>query len=360
LLGEILLASRDSGELVAFKSDISIAYRLMPMHPFWQIKQAVHVNGFLHIDRCGVIGGRKSGDTWVAFNALVTWIAREIKRVRDLLVYSDDSFGINSANDLSLYLPYNKLLLTNQFRLLSLWDELGLPHKERKQISGLTLPIIGIEVDPNCLTYTLVSAARHDLIDEMKKFCRRRITKAGRRTGSSSYPLKQWQRLAGWLNWSFNVFPLLRPGLCNVYQKMRGKSEPNDLIFVNNAVRDDLTWTIDHMSRSLGIHIVRSLSWEPENADITIFCDACLSGMGFWYLDTNRAFVSVTPMDLMPLGTPANDHILPFEFLCIVMALCHASWHVGPNCKNIIFTDSLNTVDIFSTLQATPLYNTLL
>jgi hypothetical protein len=332
----------------------------MPMHPFWQIKQAVRVDGLLHIDRCGVIGGRKTGDLWVAFNGLVTWIAREIKSIAGLLVYSDDSFGINPVDDMTMYLPYHRLLPTNQFHLLSLWDELGLPHKDRKQVSGSPLPIIGIEVDPNRLTYTLSSAARKDLIDEMAKFCRRRVSKAGRRTGSSSYPLKQWQRLAGWLNWSFNVFPLLRPGLSNVYQKISGKSGPNDLIFVNNAVRDDLSWTMDHMSRSSGVHIVRSLTWEPGDADITIFCDACLSGMGFWYPKTNTAFFSVTPVDLMPSGTPAIDRILPYEFLCVVTALRHASFNAGPDSKIVIYTDSLNTVDIFSTLRAKPLYNTLL
>jgi hypothetical protein len=111
----------------------------------------------------------------------------------DLLIYSNDFFEINCANDMSLDSPFNKLLPTNQFHLLFLWNKLGLSHKEWKQILGSTLSIIGIKVDPNCLTYTLSSAAQHDLIDEMTKFCRRRKTKARHQTGSSSYPLKQWQ-----------------------------------------------------------------------------------------------------------------------------------------------------------------------
>ena len=248
LFGQILLASCGSTRSILFKSDISEAYCTMPMHPFWQIKQAVHVDGLLHIDWCGVFGGRRSGDFWVSFNGLVTWIAREIKDIPDLLVYSDDSYGLNEFDKYTFYIPYSKLLPTKQFHLLSLWDDIGLPHKEQKQLSGPILPIIGIKVNPVRLTYTLSSDARKDLIDELLRFCCHRSNKAGRRTGSSSYPLKKWQRLAGWLNWSFNVFPLLRPGLFNIYQKLRGKTEPNDLIFVNNAVRDNLSWTVGPLS----------------------------------------------------------------------------------------------------------------
>jgi len=168
-------------------------------------------------------------------------------------------------------------------------------------------------VDPNRLIYTLPLPAQKDLIDELMKFCQRRTNKGGRWTRSSCYPLKQWQRLAGWLNWSLDVFLLLRPGLCNLYQKIRHKTEPNDLIFVNNAVCEDLSWMAEHMSRSSGIHIVWSLTWEIRDADIVIFCDACLSGMGFWYPNLNSAFFPAAPLDWLPLGTPRTKWILPFE-----------------------------------------------
>jgi hypothetical protein len=130
------------------------------------------VNGQLHIDHCSVIGGRKIGNIWVTFNALVTWIAQEIKGIPDLLVYSDDSFRINPVDEWSLYAPYQKWLPTKQAHLLYLWNEIGLPHKEQKQVSGSPLPITGTEVDLNELTYTLSSEAQQDLIDEMMKFCR--------------------------------------------------------------------------------------------------------------------------------------------------------------------------------------------
>ena len=174
-----------------FKSDVAEAYHLMLMHPFWQIKQGVWVNGLLHIDCCGVFGGHRLGYFWVSFNSLEIWMAQEIKNIPDLQVYSNDSYGINPVDELTLYIPYSKLIPTKQFQLLSLWNEISLHHKKKKQLFRPILPIIGIKVDPNCLTYTLPLAAQKDLIDELMKFCQRQKNKGSQQTRSSCYPLKQ-------------------------------------------------------------------------------------------------------------------------------------------------------------------------
>jgi len=66
-LGEILLNLRDKigsqVPLILFKSDVAEAYRLLPVHKKW----------------CNAFGGRASGSLWIAFNSLVTWIARNIR-----------------------------------------------------------------------------------------------------------------------------------------------------------------------------------------------------------------------------------------------------------------------------------------
>jgi hypothetical protein len=53
-LGEMLLRKKKEfpeEELVLFKSDISEAYRYLPMHPLWQIKQVNTIQRERHIDR---------------------------------------------------------------------------------------------------------------------------------------------------------------------------------------------------------------------------------------------------------------------------------------------------------------------
>ncbi|KZT27375.1 hypothetical protein NEOLEDRAFT_1021031, partial [Neolentinus lepideus HHB14362 ss-1] len=53
--------------LVMFKSDVSQAYRRLPMHPLWQIRQVVTVGEERHVDRCNNFGNRAGGKLWCTF-----------------------------------------------------------------------------------------------------------------------------------------------------------------------------------------------------------------------------------------------------------------------------------------------------
>ncbi|GLB45155.1 hypothetical protein LshimejAT787_2000600 [Lyophyllum shimeji] len=350
-LGDMLLFLRNSmpdTPLTLFKSDVAEAYRLMPMHPYWQVKQVNTVDGERSIDRCNAFGGRASGCIWIAFMGLVLWIARYVRLIQLLLAYSDDNFGPCKRDELSFYPPYNKLMPTNQCRLLLLWDELGIPHKERKQVSGAPLTIIGISVDPNNFTLSLPDTARLDLLEELQRF----TTYRGRR--SPRFPLKIWQRLAGWLNWSFNVFPLLRPCLANLYAKINEKSAQHQLLYVNAAVRADLEWAARHISESSGVHLIRAIDWPLDSADMTVYCDACLDGFGFWFPAQNIAFYSPVPPD------PPSNAIFFFEAFCVACALHEASRWADNPMRLLIRTDSSNTVAVFNSLHALPDFNPIL
>jgi hypothetical protein len=94
--GEMLmdLERKEPGrERVAWKSDIAEAYRILPMHPLWQIKQVNRIDDEYYIDRCNAFGGSGAGGLFISFNSLVAWIAKEIKRIRYLNNYVDDSSG---------------------------------------------------------------------------------------------------------------------------------------------------------------------------------------------------------------------------------------------------------------------------
>src|SRR3984957_17237819 len=51
--------------LVMWKSDVSRAYRLIPMHPCWQAKQVVTIDGQHHVDHCNDFGGGSSGRIFI-------------------------------------------------------------------------------------------------------------------------------------------------------------------------------------------------------------------------------------------------------------------------------------------------------
>jgi hypothetical protein len=347
--GEMLmdLERKELGkEKVIWKSDIAEAYRILPMHPHWQIKQVNRIDDEFYVDRCNAFGGCGAGAIFIAFNSLVAWIAKEIKGIRYLSNYVDDSSGCSRREDYLTYKPYGRDFPSEQVVLLTLWDELGIPHKPHKQLHGSPLPIIGITIDADELSLTLSDETKEALVAELQRWC-----KPGRKE-----KLRRWYQMGGWMNWAFNVYPRLRPALNNFYPKLKGRRDSTSLIWVNNSIREDFSWAVKVLNACSGIHLLRSVYWDVSEATLTLFCDACPEGMGFWYPKLKVAFYSPTPCYEHP------DLIFYFEALCVHSALFDAyrrTASVGNN-RFIIYTDNSNTVDIFSSLRALPPYNHLL
>jgi hypothetical protein len=335
----------ESIPLMLWKSDVAAAYRQMPMHPLWQIKQAINIDDHFCIDRCNNFGGRASQKIWWSFILLVLWIAVFERGMRTLKCYVDDNFSFYVDGDLEFYAKYEAFLPSGQVHLLQLWDEIGLPHEEEKQICGTCIPIIGFDVDPNAMTVKMSEAKKSELIDACTAF----TVRGARKT------LREFQRLQGWVNWSLNVFPHLRPALCESYNKICGKEKPNAPIRVNNAMRRELLWFVNHVKLSDGIHILKSVEWSPYDrmaSTLVGYSDASGVGMGIWFPGEHVGFQSPLPAD------GPKDLIFYYEAL----AVCSA-FYLGAKygCDRIaIYTDNSNTVDMFSSLRAKPVYNTIL
>ena len=349
-LGDSIRAFRASqpdglAPLILWKSDVAAAYRQIPMHPLWQIKQAVCIDNHFCIDRCNNFGGRASQKIWWSFMSLVLWIAVFKRHLRALKCYVDDNFSFSISGDLELYPPYDAFLPSEQVRLLQLWDEINLPHEEEKQISGTCIPIIGFEVDPNAMTVTMSHAKRTELIEACTAF----TIRGARKT------LREFQRLQGWINWALNVFPHLRPALCESYHKISGKTRPNAPIRVNNAMRRELSWLCRRVLASDGIHMLKSVEWSPYDrmaSTLIGFTDASGVGMGIWFPGEFAGFQCSLPTE------GPRDLIFFYEAL----AVCSA-FHLGASyaCDRMaIYCDNTNTVDMFASLRAQPTYNSIL
>ena len=170
--------------------------------------------------------------------------------------------------------------------------------------------IIGIEVDPNAMTLSLPGDAKTRLLDELAVWSSKLP-----KTSSGSFKLKHWERLASWFNWALNVYPFLCPSLNNVYAKMAGKKSREQRVYINNAVRGDLMWAINHVKNSNGVHLFKSITWTPASANFIIYCDACPKGMGFWYPVSKDGYYAPTPVNV------PTSIIFYFEALCVLSAL---------------------------------------
>ncbi|KAF8222457.1 hypothetical protein L208DRAFT_1173042, partial [Tricholoma matsutake] len=109
------------------------------------------------------------------------------------------------------------------------------------------------------LTLMLPRQGLDELLEEIESFAA-----WSKEKGGNSQTLHHfWQRLVGWLNWSFNVFPMVQPALNNFYLKIAGKEKPLMKIWirVNNAVCSDLHWALSHLQKSQGIRLLSSVTW---------------------------------------------------------------------------------------------------
>ncbi|KIK76495.1 hypothetical protein PAXRUDRAFT_169768 [Paxillus rubicundulus Ve08.2h10] len=107
---QLFCCSNSQEELVIWKVDVSEAYRLIPMHPLWQVKQVVYFQGKCYVDHCNVFGGHASQQLFHIIMSLVIWIAVMKLLLYFLYLYVDNFFSFKQRKCLEFYQCYNKFL----------------------------------------------------------------------------------------------------------------------------------------------------------------------------------------------------------------------------------------------------------
>ena len=101
---------------------------------------------------------------WHAFMSLVLLVAVMKLLMHFLYLYVDDSFLAQKRGEMLFYKGYQKTLPSNLTQLLQLWDFIGLPHEECKQVFVVELPIIGFLVNPNLMRVCMSDESRLQLV----------------------------------------------------------------------------------------------------------------------------------------------------------------------------------------------------
>ena len=322
--------------LVLFKSDVASAFLNLPAHPLWQMRQIVSIDGSLHIVRRLVFGNRASPRIWCSVSALLCWIAIVKYDVKTLHVYMDDFFGLDHADN--LVDANGRLLPRRQAQLLRFWTFIKCPYEDKKQEWGHQLKIIGFWVDAPSGSISLSPEAVTQLVDKIHSF----LAFPGRKP-----PLREWQRLAGYINWAFNVFPWGRPALSSFYRKISAKSHIHSAVPINASVKHDLTWLMDTLPGAIGIRFVDSMRWLDDDADLVAWTDANLrDGLAFCF--HRSAFI-------YSINTPLNDahrvDIFFLELMAIVSLVAHVAAFQPPPRRLLVYSDSLDSVASLNSLS---------
>ena len=275
----------------------------------------------------------------------MVWIAVFQCGITNLKCYVDDHFGVSAKGDVTWYARYGKDMPSEQSALLRLFDELGIPHAEHKQLSGSPLRVIGFDVDPNSMRVSMALEKRAKLVTACRPF-----TKAGARI-----PLRDFWALQGHVNWALNVYPLLRPSLSALYAKTAGKHKPRALLRVNTDIAHEVSWLIGHIEHSTGVHLIEASEWTVYDGVDTIeaYTDASAVGIGIWFPGERTGYQWAIPPDVAPNG------IFFFEALAVCCA-AHLSRNHGRPRRLLCHTDNSNSFDIFHSLCAGPSHNRIL
>ncbi len=248
-----------------------------------------------------------------------------------------------------LYKPYRCFMSTDQTCFLHLLDNIRVPHKDKKQLYGESLEIIGLVVDVHNMTISMSSQAKQNLIEAMHDF----VLNAP--DNKCQQPLWAWLRILRQTNWALNAFPILKLALNSSYDKILGKTALSQGVYLNKWVTEDLFWFADSISHLDGIQLIEAKEWSANQADLEAWCDGSKDGLGFWAPKLSCAFFS----DLV-LPDNLSFNVFLNKAIAILTAIHWASTlHPIPS-HLTIHTNSSNSFNIFNSLWASNPYNFML
>lgn len=330
--------------LVLFKSDVAKAYRNLPMHPYWQARQVVKIGEQFYIDRCNSFGSRASGLIWCTFYSLVLWIAEHRKCIHDLFAYVDDNFSFDYADNMCEYNgKYKKEMPKKQASLLRLWDHLGIPHEEKKQLCGQELEVIGYKINVRTLQMRLPDRVRDDLLGAIAIF-----VNAPTDRPVPCKPLRDFHQIRGRINWASTFHSPLRIGAASLHKEITSHTETTDSrplnrrVNVNKAIIQELAWLVAHIQHWKGASLY---STSTINRALEIHCDACPTGIGFYCGGLQRA--SYAPV---AFKAPFDD----INFIEAFAVACAINWAASlkPRRQYLrILCDNTNAVNMFTHFQ---------
>lgn len=180
------------------------------------------------------------------------------------------------------------------------------------------------------MTISLSDKKRLSLANELLKFSKQ-----------LSHPLVAWSQMTGWANWGLNCFPLGRWALQSSWDKA-GKTIRNAQVPSNSSTREDLDWLGKIRISWDGRQLLDSFFWKIDDADFTMFCNECPSGLGMWIPKTAEASTFSIP--------PPSRDIYWAELAAVVSCIKLGSLRTGKTI--VVFTDSENVVNLFSSHRA--------
>lgn len=245
------------------KSDISDAFRIIPLHP-----SQYHLMGFsfdnkFYYDRMLPMGAAPSCKIFEDFSDAIVWILHHKYHITDVVKVLDDFIFISSDRQTSQ---------DNITTFISLCNYIGVPiahHKTEGPTNVITF--LGIELDSLNMEARLPQ-------DKLTNYS----TNLRQMASADTITLRQLKSLTGQLSFASSVIPSGRAFLRRLHNLTIGKTNPNSLITLSTSSKLDLLTWATFLSNYNGRTIIRPIS-TVNSAEIQLCADASKLGFGATY-----------------------------------------------------------------------------
>jgi hypothetical protein len=317
------------GGFAVWKADAANAFRLIPVHPLWQLNQVVRVDGVFHIDRCVVFGGGTSPRVWCSFLSPILWVVR---LVHQLNAFVDDLFGVCVWNPASPDRP------VSQVAALQAFDEVGIPYVLAKAPFGRQVEVVGIVVDLDAMSLCLSAAKRTRLLSELDAWIS---------AGVRLVWLREVQELTGRLTWASLVVPELCPFMSRLYGAIPAWALCGR---VSDSVLADLRLLRSMVTTAPTVRLFSTVEWPEEEATLRVYVDACTTGAGIGVVFPQ---LSLALAITFPAEAGRRPHINVLEASAVWCALYHAWGRCDVvRSRVLIYCDNLTVVHAFQRLYS--------
>ena len=244
------------------KTDISEAFRLIPIHPSDHSKLGMHFQNQYYYDRCLPQGCASSCHIFEKFSTALQTI---------FLTYYPQARMIHMLDDFLILAPTQQECQDYLNKFLQLCHHIGVPmSREKTTIPSTNTIFLGIELD------TVNRLARLPM-DKLQDY----VLLIQTHLSDEKITRQDLESLIGKLNFASSVVPA-RPFLRRLYNLLTPSQKPYYHIKLSLSIKQDLQTWLTFLQHYNGVTYFRALD-VITNDSIPMVADACHKGFGAYY-----------------------------------------------------------------------------
>lgn len=257
--------------MVPWKLDVSRAFRHIPLHPLFSLRNGVVIKtrsgaDQIYIDSQACFGGRTFPRAYCALDDLWCWVAVKQFKVQVLFHFVDDHYGISEVEGPNEE-PKDMKKLRKAFELMNV------PTNEKHDF-GDGIVVTGTEISYSDATFQLSEAK---LIRYLST-CRSFIPKSKMR-------VDELEHVCGILEHCIDIVPYGKTWQTSFYAAKSGTQSlaKCTLISITKGMKESLQWWVAILASAPTRYLLKEVWWNANDADEIIWVDASSSsGLGIY------------------------------------------------------------------------------